>query len=470
MHCLSCEDILQDEIGRLPGVINVKGDFKKNSILVEFDPLLCSRADVERAVRKAGYSIGEAGNRKAIGLALIFTAIILLGIYSGGIDMESMLQRQVSYFMLFVIGMLTSLHCIGMCGGIQLSQTIIKDHAAGSTAWRSAILYNLGRLASYTLLGGFVGAIGTAISFTLSFKAGVTVFAGVFMVIMGMNLIGFKVPLPFPAKLLGSLSKHVKARGSFSIGLLNGLLPCGPLQTMQIYALGAGSALSGASAMFFFGLGTIPLMLPLGMSTGWISRNYTGRLLTFSGMLVMILGIVMASRGMVLAGINVPMMTGPSTFAPSQATAVKAEIKDGIQVVRMAANAKGYVPNTIIVQKNIPVKWVVDGQQITSCNNEIIVPSLHIQKKLRSGENIIEFTPGNSDIRFSCWMGMIQGLIKVVDDINSVDLANIEALPSSGDCCSGGSCGMGGGKPSIYGDDISKVPTERPDQKSCCRR
>jgi plastocyanin domain-containing protein len=67
------------------------------------------------------------------------------------------------------------------------------------------------------------------------------------------------------------------------------------------------------------------------------------------------------------------------------------------------------------VQKGIPVKWVVSGEQVTSCNNEIIVPSMKIEQKLKRGETVINFVPQDRDIPFSCWMGMLRGVIKVVD-------------------------------------------------------
>ncbi|MBM6861902.1 heavy metal transport/detoxification protein, partial [Clostridium saudiense] len=63
---------------------------------------------------------------------------------------------------------------------------------------------------------------------------------------------------------------------------------------------------------------------------------------------------------------------------------------------------------------------IIDGKTLTSCNNEVIIPSLNIRKKLSRGENIIEFIPEEGDINFSCWMGMKRGKIKVVDDISSI--------------------------------------------------
>ena len=90
----------------------------------------------------------------------------------------------------------------------------------------------------------------------------------------------------------------------------------------------------------------------------------------------------------------------------------------------MTANVSGYTPNTLYVQKGMPVQWVVDGEQITGCNNSIVIPALNLQQKLQSGNNLIEFTPGNEDLNFSCWMGMKRGIIKVVDDLESISASS----------------------------------------------
>lgn len=132
----------------------------------------------------------------------------------------------------------------------------------------------------------------------------------------------------------------------------------------------------------------------------------------------------------------------------------------------MTADNNGYTPNAFYVQKDIPVKWIIDGKQINSCNNSVVAQSLNVQKKIKSGENIIEFTPGDKDINFSCWMGMIRGVIKVVDDLNSVDPSKSD--PSIPPASNGPSCcavpvdedSDETSAASIYGNDISLVPTE----------
>ncbi|MDR3593788.1 cupredoxin domain-containing protein [Clostridium sp.] len=104
-----------------------------------------------------------------------------------------------------------------------------------------------------------------------------------------------------------------------------------------------------------------------------------------------------------------------------QVNITKAAIENGVQVIRITADNNGYTPDAIYVQKDIHVKLIFEGNQLNSCNNGIVLPSLNIEKDLKPGENVMEFTPKDEDINFSCWMGMIKGVIKVTDNIDSIN-------------------------------------------------
>ncbi|MBU3160850.1 sulfite exporter TauE/SafE family protein [Clostridium frigoris] len=482
MTCTSCESRVERAVTKLNGVKNALASFSNQSLTIEYDTDFCNIEKIRTAINVAGYSTKDSGSYKIAGIFIIVAAIILIGNSSGGIDMTSKLNG-ATYFVLFIVGVLTSIHCVGMCGGIMLSQSITKDSKSKFDSVRPALLYNAGRVLSYTVIGGIVGALGSILSLSISAKAGLQIFAGVFMIIMGLNMSGFSLFRKLNFKLPWSAcSIKKKPKTPFLVGVLNGLLPCGPLQTMQLYALGTGSAFNGAVSMLLFSLGTVPLMLTFGALSGLITKGYTKTLLKFSGILVVILGIVMGTRGLALAGINVPStstiaasLSGNKTLT-SAPPAAKPTIVNGVQIIRMTADGSGYTPNGLYVQKNMPVKWIINGKALNSCNGQIVVPSLNINKTLQSGENIIEFTPKDKDISFSCGMGMIRGVIKVVDNIASVDTTKPDSsipAPSSGmpGCTMGG---MGGTtaapttpkKASIYGTDLSKVETSRLIQKT----
>jgi len=461
-------------IGKLNGVLNADVKYSSQIAVVEFDDQLCSLAEIKEAIKKAGYNTETSKEYKFIGIVIIAAAIVLLGINTSGFDMESKLTN-ASYAVLFVVGILTSIHCVGMCGGIMLSQSIKKESTNKFHAVLPALLYNSGRVISYTILGGIIGSVGSVFSLSITAKAVMQVAAGVFMLMMGFNMAGFSLFRRFNIRLPHIACKAKNKSGSpFIVGLLNGLMPCGPLQTMQLFALGTGSAAKGALAMFVFSIGTVPLMLTFGALSGLLSKGYTKKIFKLSGVLIIVLGLIMANRGFTLAGINLNPVSaltdsskslGSNSGSSSNSNVAKATIKDGVQIINMTADNRGYTPNAFYVQKGIPVKWIIDGKQITSCNNAIAAPALNIEKKIKSGENVIEFTPGDKDINFSCWMGMIRGVIKVVDKLDTVDTSKADpSIPSAGapSCCSGGPVSGATGPSRQYsfiGTDITDVPT-----------
>ncbi|WP_160687759.1 sulfite exporter TauE/SafE family protein [Clostridium sp. C2-6-12] len=476
MTCTSCEQRVERAVKKVSGVLNAMASYSAESVTIEFNEDICTKEEIKEAINSAGYSTKKSSNLKFAGFFLIVAAILLLGNSTYGFDMSEQLNN-ASYFVLFIVGMLTSIHCVGMCGGIMLTQSVSKNNNINieknhSKNLMPAILYNAGRVTSYTIIGGIVGALGAVLSLSLNVKAGFQIFAGIFMIVMGINMAGFSLLRKFNIKLPWSTCKiKQKPKTPFLIGMLNGLMPCGPLQTMQLYALGTGSAISGALSMFLFSLGTVPLMLLFGSISSILSKGYTKQLLKFSGVLVIILGIIMGNRGLALAGVSVPnMMALKQSISGTEASAAtsnisKPTIENGVQVIRMTADNNGYTPNAFYVEKDKPVKWIITGSQLNACNNAVVVPSLNVEKKLKSGENIIEFTPKDGDINFSCWMGMIRGVIKVTDNLDSVDISQADSsipAPSSGmSCCTGGPAGGVPQTPSIYGDDLSKVSTDR---------
>ena len=463
MTCTSCENRVERAVKKLPGVSSVKANFSGQYAEIQYDDEQCNKAQIKKVINGAGYTTESSKDYKFIGILFVVAAIVLLGINTSGFDMEAKLTN-ASYAVLFVVGVFTSIHCVGMCGGIMISQSIGKETKSKFEAMQPAIFYNLGRVISYTILGGIIGAIGSVFALSLTAKAGLQIFAGIFMIMMGFNMAGFSLFRKFQIKLPKAACRvQSKPRTPFLVGFLNGLMPCGPLQTMQIFALGTGSATSGALSMFMFALGTVPLMLTFGAVSGLLSKGYTKKILKFSGILIIVLGIIMGNRGFALAGMN-PMdiiaKVGSSNETEILDGAVKATMEDGVQVLNMTASYEGYTPNVFYVQKGTPVKWVIDGQQLTGCNSTIVIPDLKIEQKLQSGENIIEFTPGNKDLNFSCWMGMIRGIIKVVDDLEAISASESDSSGSSSSVAPTDEP-TSQPKPSIYGTDLNQVATDR---------
>jgi sulfite exporter TauE/SafE len=296
-----------------------------------------------------------------------------------------------------------------MWGGINISQC----HRYGKEkAFKPSLLYNLGRVASYTLIGGLIGGIGSVLNFSGQLRGYVTIFVSVIMVLFALRtlkLFHFKTRIIRFPKILLKLQSKLSNRGPFFVGLANGLMPCGPLQSMQLYALGSGSILVGSLSMFYFSLGTFPLMFGLGFVSTLLNHRFSKNIMKYTGFLIFILGISMFSRGASLAGIIIPIQHD-GQIASAHATESGQEV-----IINLASNQ--YTP--IRVKNNIPVTLIIlaDSNSINGCNNPISIPSLDIVHTLIPGENYITFTPTKEGkLIYTCWMGMITSYIEVIDD------------------------------------------------------
>jgi plastocyanin domain-containing protein len=100
-----------------------------------------------------------------------------------------------------------------------------------------------------------------------------------------------------------------------------------------------------------------------------------------------------------------------SQSAPAKTTeAVSSTMESGYQIIRMDVVRSGWQPASFKLKKGIPVKWFINGKELTNCNDAIDVPALDLHFQIRQGEQTIEFTPDQSgSIPWSCWMGMIDG-------------------------------------------------------------
>lgn len=446
MTCGSCEQVLSRAIGRLYGVERVRPDFRQGSVEVVHDADRIPVETIVRTIRNAGYTAEDATGAASSGtgtkwlkvaglLGLVLAASALLA-RVGAFGLVPEVTAGTGTAMLLFVGLLTSLHCVAMCGGISMatvSGTARRDAAGCDAAGcdtaaaprplRAALFYNGGRVVSYTAIGALAGAVGGVFSLSAFGQSLVTLLAGAFMILMGLRLLGWfpripNVRLPFPKGLARRIA-GLRRGSPFLVGLLNGFMPCGPLQAMQLYALGTGSLLAGALSMFAFSLGTVPLMLGLGVLSGHLAGRRSAVLRTVGAVLVLLLGIQMAVRGIDAAGIRLPSFL-PSVSASRGTTGGNvAVIEDGVQVVTSRLTNGLYQP--ITVQAGLPVRWTILAEpgDVTGCNRTLVIDAYGVTKDLEVGENVIEFTPDAvGSIRYACWMNMITSRIEVVSDLS----------------------------------------------------
>ncbi len=158
-----------------------------------------------------------------------------------------------------------------------------------------------------------------------------------------------------------------------------------------------------------FAVGTFPALFSLGLGSSYAKKSEMGFLNKVIGVVVVFFALYSLNSGLVLTGANFTL-----DFKVEESS-TQVEMVDGIQIAKMDVDWT-FIPNEFVVKKGVPVRWEINGINISGCSNEIVIPRLNISKKIDKGLNIVEFTPTESGtLPFSCWMGMIGGKFIVVD-------------------------------------------------------
>jgi len=444
--CNSCESIIVRQMKKVNGVSRAEYDYVKEAGSVTFDESVASIDEIFASAAEKGYICRPLGKGKNYGwliavLGIAVVAYFLFGMVEG-ISMPQISQN-MGYGLLFIVGLLTGFHCVAMCGGFVVGYTA-KNSQEGKSSHRSHLFYGTGKVISYTIIGAVFGLLGSVIAFTPAMRGYAGIAAGIFLVLFGLRML-FPILRKFYIRTPKFASRLLRKESSpFVIGLLNGLMiACGPLQAIYIMAAGTGSWLEGAKTLFVFALGTLPVMLGFGYFTSFVSAKLTRGLLKASGAVVVVLGLIMLNNGLVLTGTGYDLTS--VTARAVDEPAPLAQAVQGYQEIHMDVTRAGWSPNTFVLQKDVPVRWIIDGKEITGCNNAIQVPAYSLQFDIKPGEQVIEFTPEETGtVRWSCWMGMIPGSFIIKENIEEgaeTEIVNPTLQPSP----SGGSCGCGCG-------------------------
>ena len=202
----------------------------------------------------------------------------------------------------FFIGLFGSIHCIGMCGPLAFAIPIAENK------WwlvvGDKILYNIGRIATYSCLGLLIGFIGKQL-WVYGLQQGISLLSGLLIILAGFtrlfkmhvtnNKVLSTIMLPVN-KLLGYALRHHS--GHFIIGLINGLLPCGFVYLALAGAINTPSPVSAATFMFWFGTGTFPLMLIATIGSGFIGPMVRRRINRVIPYVMVCLGFWFILRGL----------------------------------------------------------------------------------------------------------------------------------------------------------------------------
>ena len=317
-HCSSCkifiEDILNEQIGIGRAHVDLKSETVSLETSLEDSQHRLAEILTEK-IRHNGYALSvekKAREKKdagiiwqALPIGLAFLAIFFLVQKSGVLNLG--LGGTTTPATSFIIGLIASVSsCLAVVGGLvlSLSATVSQDKVSDV---KPMMLFHAGRLLSFALLGGALGAIGGAIGINFTLAAVLGLIASVVMIVLGLNLVGVfeKNMLALPSGVFNFFRKvEHKTIAPLLLGVGTFFLPCGFTQAMQVAALSSGSFFSGFLIMGAFALGTLPMLALLSFgSASFAQSKHAPLFFKTAGVVVIGLGAFALLAG--LAGLGV---------------------------------------------------------------------------------------------------------------------------------------------------------------------
>lgn len=481
MHCASCELLIEKKLSAMKEVKSVEASADKGRVFIVYEGERPSTDRLNKNFRKENYLFfdqpvkiaeqKEGGDFFTIAGAALFIIIGFFLIKNSGFAGLINATSTSSLPVFFLLGLLAGVtSCAALVGGLILSMSkqwieMYSEKNSTLEKLQPHLMFNIGRIVSYALLGGVIGAIGSKFQISLTFTSVLIVAVSVMMFFLALQMLGVKAFRKFqftmPKFITRRIVDETKFQGKhmpFLMGALTFFLPCGFTMTAQGLALISGGAVQGALIMLFFALGTLPALLAIGLSAVKFSQkpHLANKFLKVAGILVLFFALFNINTQLNVLGF--PSFSDIK-FNPSNQSSISNNeeglppIINGKQVIKMDALNYGYKPNYFKVKAGIPVRWEITDKGTSGCTNAIISKSLFEGEiPLTPGQTSIkEFTPEKpGKYKFSCWMGMVSGIIEVIDKVggaasqNNFLNGNESLFTPSGAESSGGNCGVNG--------------------------
>ncbi len=328
MHCNACTLMIESELGDMPQISRVSASLAGNSVEVTGDfgnksPVEIA-AELSVSLKPRGYTLSIekqvvtkkwADFKVALPIALAFAVLFIILQKVGLIDLVD--AGSVTYSTAFMIGIIASLStCMAVVGGLVLSMS--ATFAKEGDRVRPQIMFHAARIVTFFILGGVIGALGSA--FTLSGVATfiLSLIIGIVMLILGINLLDV---FPWAKKLQPSMPKFISrhAQGASKlnhsltpalVGVATFFLPCGFTQSMQLYTLTTGSFISGALTMLAFALGTLPVLALVSFSSFSVQKSSkSGIFFKSAGLIVIMFAVFNLINSLAAAGFIPPVFS-----------------------------------------------------------------------------------------------------------------------------------------------------------------
>jgi sulfite exporter TauE/SafE len=333
------------------------------------------------------------------------------------------ISETMSYYLVFVVGLVASVSsCIAVTGSLIVAIAARYKGVSGELTQtrrlKPLLFFNVGRIVSYTVLGGVIGALGSALILSPMISGILTVGAAVVMILLGVRMLRLlpaitrfipRMPNSF-ANFIRHLAEGDARGGAFALGAATVFLPCGFTQALQLYVLSKGSVATGALTMLAFSLGTLPTLLSLSFVSSLAAGGLQRYFLKFAGAAIIVLGFANVQHGVALSdsSMNFGLWPMAQNIAPADAVHSPIDTIPGKQIVEMRITGHDYLPNRFTVKQGVPVEWRIDVSDAALCARVLVSPGLGIRKLLFHNTTVISFIPHNTgEFSFNCGMGMM---------------------------------------------------------------
>lgn len=328
MHCNACTLLVDSELSNMPRVSSAHSQLKNYSVEVVGDfgdqtpeqiaeslsvPLLPHGYVLRTSAIHDTARWGDFAIALPVALALIALFVVLQKI--GIVNMVD--TRHMTYGTIFFIGIIASLStCMAVVGGLVLS--VSATFAKGGDRIKPQLMFHLGRIISFFVLGGTIGTLGAVFTLSTGVMFVLSVIIGLVMLLLGLNLLDV---FPWTKKLMPSMPKFI-AQKAFAVSELNNtitpllvgiatfFLPCGFTQSMQLYTLTTRGFLSGGFTMLAFALGTLPVLALVSFSSLSI-KDTTQRGVFFktAGLIVIVFALFNLLNSLTVIGVIPPLFS-----------------------------------------------------------------------------------------------------------------------------------------------------------------
>lgn len=379
-----------------------------------------------------------------IGVVFIAIAVSMVLFQSGTGSLSNNSGTMGQLMVAFITGITTGgLSCLAVQGGLlasSLAHQIEQDYAGQISngkkskqqpvTWTNSafpiFLFLVAKLVVYTLLGAFLGWLGSYFAISPMSRAILMILIGLFMVGNGLRMFNvhpifryFSIEPPkFITRYIRRTAKGTDTFTPLFLGALTIFIPCGVTQAMMATALGTGSLVMGAALMFAFTLGTSPVFFIIAYLTTELGARLEKFFMRFVAIVVLILGLVTVNSGLNLVGSPLSLQNLTRGLLPSESnsaavtSAAQPVAADGEIILNV--NNDGYFPTTLKAPADRSLTLNLVTNKTYSCARDFVIPSLDVYQLLPdTGTVQVNLPPQKSGTKmnFTCSMGMYTGVI-----------------------------------------------------------